>query len=71
MANKVIYSFFILNDIYLISRNLSIENGQIIRCNINNLNLMDDLGRINHIFCDKTGTLTKNKLSFRKLAFGE
>ena len=71
MANKVIYSFFILNDIYLISRNLSIENGQIIRCNINNLNLLDDLGRINHIFCDKTGTLTKNKLSFRKLAFGE
>jgi len=32
---------------------------------------MDDLGRVNHIFCDKTGTLTKNKLSFRSIAFGD
>ena len=39
------------------------------RGSINNINLLDDLGRVNHIFCDKTGTLTKNNLIFRSLAY--
>ena len=49
----------------------SIEEGQIVKCNINNINLLEDLGRVNHIFCDKTGTLTKNNLIFRSLAFDD
>jgi P-type E1-E2 ATPase len=40
-----------------------------VRGSINNINLLDDLGRVNHIFCDKTGTLTKNNLIFRSLAY--
>ena len=29
--------------------------------------IVDDLAKVNHIFCDKTGTLTKNELIFRGL----
>lgn len=42
-------------------------NGKII---VNNSNLNDELGRIEWIFCDKTGTLTKNDLKFKKFITG-
>ena len=29
--------------------------------------MLEDLARVNHVFCDKTGTLTKNELRFRGL----
>ena len=71
IANKVFYSFFIYHDVQLMCEEQSIEEGKIARCNINNINLLEDLGRVNHIFCDKTGTLTKNNLIFRSLAFDD
>ncbi len=33
------------------------------------MQLPEELGCINHVFCDKTGTLTKNELEFRGLSF--
>lgn len=33
------------------------------------MQLPEELGCINHIFCDKTGTLTKNELEFRAISF--
>ena len=38
------------------------------RCN--NFSLHEDLGAIKHIFTDKTGTLTSNKLTFRGITIG-
>ena len=29
--------------------------------------MLEDMSKINHIFCDKTGTLTKNEMIFRIL----
>ena len=29
---------------------------------------MEDMAEIDHMFCDKTGTLTKNALIFREMA---
>jgi magnesium-transporting ATPase (P-type) len=31
------------------------------------MNVIEDMSRISHIFCDKTGTLTKNELLFSKV----
>lgn len=33
-------------------------------------NLIDELGQINHIFSDKTGTLTQNIMQFKKFSAG-
>ena len=32
------------------------------------MNIHEELGTIDYMFCDKTGTLTKNELSFKYLA---
>ena len=36
-------------------------------CEVKNFTMTEDLGKVNHIFCDKTGTLTKNHLIFKGL----
>lgn len=38
-----------------------------IQAKINNYKVLEDAGMIDHVFCDKTGTLTKNELTFHKL----
>ena len=40
----------------------------IIACKVQSMQLPEELGTVNHIFSDKTGTLTKNELIFRKLS---
>jgi len=34
---------------------------------IKNFTIPEDLAKVNHIFCDKTGTLTQNDMIFRGL----
>ncbi|KAF0775176.1 hypothetical protein AaE_001124 [Aphanomyces astaci] len=58
-----IYTHYLYSTKYYISLNLSLSWCQV-RCS----DLNEDLGVIQHIFTDKTGTLTCNNMEFRKCA---
>lgn len=55
---KIAYSMFIEND------------KKMPGCTVRNSNLPEELGRIEYILSDKTGTLTQNDMSFKKLHLG-
>jgi len=38
------------------------------RCEVRNIKMIEELGQIDYLFCDKTGTLTKNELKFKSLS---
>lgn len=57
-VSKAVYSF-------QINRDKKIK-GTIVR----NSGIPEELGRISHLFCDKTGTLTRNEMIFKKLVMG-
>ena len=37
-----------------------------VRCQVRCLDLIEELGMIEHVFSDKTGTMTSNSMDFRK-----
>lgn len=45
------------------------EVNDIVKCTVRNLNMIEELGEIEYLFCDKTGTLTQNILEFKAVAF--
>ena len=61
---------FIGADAQMVDVDRSIQDGERVGCQVKNMTLLEDLSRITHLFCDKTGTLTKNELVFRSLAIG-
>lgn len=65
---KIIYSGFVVLDAGMVSEEKSLEAGEIKGCTIKNIDLLQDFALVNNLFCDKTGTLTKNKLEFRSLS---
>ena len=36
----------------------SVEENQIVGCEVKNLTMLEDMSKVNFMFCDKTGTLT-------------
>ncbi|OHT00518.1 Phospholipid-transporting ATPase 2 [Tritrichomonas foetus] len=59
---KFIYGFWISHDLHLIDKNKRIKPL------VNNSSVIEDLGAIEYMFVDKTGTLTENVMKFKKLA---
>jgi magnesium-transporting ATPase (P-type) len=56
---KLVYTSIVVKD----SEMISPESGQTLIAR--SLNLWEELGEIEYLFCDKTGTLTQNKLNFK------
>ena len=61
---KYVYATWIRNDKKIYDE----KRGQ--RALVNNTSVIEDLGQIEYIFTDKTGTLTENEMKLKKLAVG-
>lgn len=60
MCFRMCYIPFVENDAEMIDDEKSMEQGQVVGCSVRSNHLLEDLARVTHVFCDKTGTLTKN-----------
>lgn len=69
---KLFYTLYLEADSHFIDVEKSVEEGgSLIGCSVRNMTKLEDVAQIDHVFCDKTGTLTQNKLIFRNLVFGQ
>ncbi|PWW78449.1 phospholipid-translocating P-type ATPase [Tuber magnatum] len=62
---KLAQAFFIFSDAYMYYEKLDYP------CTPKSWNISDDLGQIEYIFSDKTGTLTQNVMEFKKCTVNE
>ncbi|CDW80053.1 probable phospholipid-transporting atpase ih [Stylonychia lemnae] len=64
--SKLWYSKFIEDDAEMIT--IVDDGASIDSCRVQNMTIHEELGNINYILCDKTGTLTQNELVFKAFA---
>lgn len=67
-TGKIIYSKFLEWDTRMMHADG--ETGQILHCKVQSMQLPEQLGEVDHMFCDKTGTLTQNDLDVKALCVG-
>jgi phospholipid-transporting ATPase len=70
ILSKMMYTFRLEQDAEMVDEQKSIESGSIKGCSVKNLELLQDFALLTNIFCDKTGTLTKNELVLSKFCVG-
>ena len=70
LAAKIMQTILVMNDSKMIDFEISCQEKEIVGCQVKNLTMLEDFAQINYLFCDKTGTLTKNQLIFKFLAVG-
>ena len=61
---KVVQSYFIINDVKIFSA----ERNR--HAKVSSTSIVEELGQINYIFSDKTGTLTRNVMEFKLMNVG-
>ena len=71
MISKLLILFFIKWDYNMIDLEKSYADGEPVGCEVKNMMMLEDFSKIEQIFCDKTGTLTKNELIFKALGIGQ
>lgn len=64
-TSKIVYSHLMEWDMQMSS--VDPETGQLSMCQVQSMQLLENLGQVNQIFCDKTGTLTQNDLDIRAI----
>jgi magnesium-transporting ATPase (P-type) len=70
MISKLWVIYFVQGDHHMVDFEKSCTDGELNGCEVKNMMMLEDLSKINQIFCDKTGTLTKNELIFKAMAVG-
>ena len=70
MLSKLWVIWFVHGDYHMVDFEKSCIDGDLNGCEVKNMMMLEDLAKINQIFCDKTGTLTKNELIFKAMAVG-
>jgi len=63
--SKLLFTPIMQNDAEMVYEDHIMRD--IVQFKANTLNLAEELGQVEYIFCDKTGTLTQNELVFRAL----
>lgn len=58
ILTKMFYSIYVEADSEFVDEEKSIDAGKPVGCSVRNLTMLEDVARITHVFCDKTGTLT-------------
>lgn len=66
-VSKIVTSKFMQADATMTA--IDTQTGDLVPMKVQSMQLPEELGCVNHIFCDKTGTLTKNELEFRGISF--
>lgn len=61
------YTAVVRADPLMIGEARSVQKNEVQKCKVKNMDLIQDLVLTNNLFCDKTGTLTKNLLVFHSL----
>lgn len=62
---KVIQSYFIMSDVKM----YSVERDR--KAKVQSTSIIEELGQVNYIFSDKTGTLTRNIMEFKFMNVGQ
>ena len=65
-TGKIIYSKIMEWDLQMMHQDA--ETKQLIACQVQSMQLPESLGEVDHIFCDKTGTLTQNDLDVKSIS---
>jgi magnesium-transporting ATPase (P-type) len=63
--SKLVYTGLIEADAWMMEADYLMKDVKKAKCNTYNLH--EELGQVEYLFCDKTGTLTKNELVFRTM----
>lgn len=67
--NKLIYSFYVVADGWMAEPDYVLR--EVKQCKVRNMNMIEELGGIKYLFCDKTGTLTQNHLEFKAFSVAD
>ena len=65
-TGKIIYSKLMEWDLQM--AHLDPETKELVSCKVQSMQLPESLGDVDHIFCDKTGTLTQNDLDVKAIS---